>query len=455
MKIALIIDPDIFFHAYHGEYQLHPVIRHWIDAIKENKQIEELHFYLLCDTPGWPSFKIYSENTIFELPIGPFFFNILSPEAFNFTTSLWQGKLQFADKSVDSLKGVSHFSDDFQPSKDEMIVITASAEVSSFFKVRDITVAELNPPCYLITKVDFDEIVSEEGVEIYCDFDGTLFDVDNLLLLLALSNATDDSSIESVRNNLQQMMSQNDDLKLTNKNTIRFLSKLTKHPMHLLTQRTRAIDNSQSSYNSALSMVDYINKQHDLEIKSSEESFLNASLQLSEESGSKNGPKRYIKKIEHIYGQLKERTKENRPKSVVLIDDDLVEHAKVEMAQSHFEGINVKVTSVLVANPVYFSRSFMEAFKQHASSLHVELDKLYSSEMGKLSCALAYVRERQLAKVAVDETDKTDQQEMANKEDKQAEVYDVDNRNLLFYPETLLDEAEDDRNDYGIPCTLF
>jgi hypothetical protein len=166
------------------------------------------------------------------------------------------------------------------------------------------------------------------------------------------------------------------------------LNYLKKYPTYLLTQRKYEIDIIQPLGNSAEKLVLYINNKNQLNIRTKKEYYLNAIDQLQK-------GKPCAKKIEYLYSQ-KLRTKHlSNPKQIVLIDDSLIEHAKIEKAKDFFENLNIKIMPVLILNTMYYSENNMQIIKKYIPSFFNSLSELSRQEQNKLQIAMNLIKNRQ------------------------------------------------------------
>ncbi len=473
MRLTLILDPNIFFQCHEGRYYIHPIISNWLEDIKNKLASDSLHIYLLVKE-DYARLDIKSGNKTIDLPIGDIFFSLLHPEAMQYLSGLWtENRIQFADVSCNSPTGIFHLSDHHEIVADEIMIVTADNAIKSLFESKKIPVAylpETHLPVSELVDVELltnntENKFSNQKTEVYCDFDGTFFDADDLMLL----NYTDHIEVFSENdikalNTISDLKSKEGGLHLVYQNTIKLLLYFSQHPIYLATQRNHDIDSVQPYYNSVAKIIKRINEENNLKIDVDPSRFYSACTQLTKTADSHEKKQKpfYVKKLEHIYCHMdKIRSPEERPSIIIFIDDSIEEHLKTEQAKEYFKKLDITLIPILITNILYYTAPYIEVVKQLIPSLFAPLMRVIAKNESALTKALEAMKERQ--EIAMLELQQQ-QNEMRQqeRESKQQEAQDwlinlqdySSNVNLLFSRTTSPVEEQNQSSCFRT-CTLL
>lgn len=397
--LSVLIDPEIFFVFKDDHYIIHPIIRTWLDKMRENLNV--IHYYFLTP-PGRIVPHVTIINTInhqFQLPINEVY-KLLTDESHQYLMTLFEnGQEEFAKISqkpdeeycIDGI-AIGGYTGEHLPHNDEMLVITANPKFAEIFKKKGITVAKLDTDAYYEPLFSSDDMLPTKGLkcEIYSDFDGTLFNVDGCVALEIIRNTIgEDKDLEDLLNN--------DNLKLIHEKTIACLSKFKDHPTILITQRCNDHDNP--SYSNSKKIVKHINEQYGLCIQADDASFLFATKEVERK-------KSFSPKIKKILERMESREEHDRPTYILLIDDSLWEIAECENReiQLAFAKLGIEVNKALIMHPAHYLTKSLNCLKENNPSLFKKVENLQSQEVEKLNAAFECVVKKQSPGAKVVET---------------------------------------------------
>lgn len=379
INLTVIIDPDILFFTENGKYYINPIIKNWLIEVQKNRLIN-YKVYLLSTQDslhldidiGDELFRLKIESIFFKHPIGE--------HTKDDICQLWIDKKikVIAQNSTDG------FTNDINPA--ETMLITANPNLATLFKEnKKIAVALMSHTTELISSTCFDEFTLKDDIEVYCDFDGTLFDHHKLSLLATLQQAYADPHKRSV---FDIILDEQSNLTLLQNQTISLLKKLHHYPMYLITQRSYDRDQAQPRYNCAYQVVDHINAENNLFIQHNQSSYLNSHAQIAKTDT-------YLKKIEVIYDRIISRDEHLRPKHIILFDDDNREILKCEYYKPLFANFGIQVHSVFVTIPSFQEEAHINKFKIASPQLFKKIQSHRDQQINQLNNALEGVKRNQ------------------------------------------------------------
>jgi len=372
MKLTVVIDPNLFFVGNKGKIIAHPLVCNWLASLKNNSSITKTQLCFLVRESQHPAINIPASNHKFDLPFNDMFFDLLTDETHNYINMAFNGQLKWADISPETELGIRLSQNQDDPSHNETVVITADAEMVTYFRNKNVTVVEMNHTYQPILSSQFDELINDGKVEVYCDFDGTILNIDSLILLNKIANLNEIS-----------------DLQLIHAQTISLLKKFSGNKIQLLTQREYDVDGQQPPYCSARSVIETLNKEHGLNIQYHEANFLNARSQINQHQD-------YTKKIQVIYDRLKNMKMEDRPKHIAYADDQIDEISAAEHFKSVFEKeLSVNLHIALINHPEYFLQNNCDLFKKTVPFFSEKIQQLYQQEFKKLNDAFNFLKIKQ------------------------------------------------------------
>lgn len=388
IRISIILDPNIFFITYNGKFIIHPIIQAWLDEIRNNPDYDQPHVYMLAHAPNSSNLFIVTDPLPYTIKVDQILFDMLTKDSLEYIIKLWNGRMHFATFYENSHIGISDFSDEYQFSKEEILIITADRAMSEFFKNKHISVAMMDMHNYPVLSAPLIPPGDKDKFEIYCDFDGTLFNFHHFLALHRFKEMRLTTTVPKEDETLNALLSEQSMLELLQNNTISFLQTLHGHPEYLITQRHLETDEKQPRHNSAKKLIPHINTTYNLCIQSDDSSFLNAQANEKEN-------KKYPKKIKVIYDRIKERPENMWPKHLLLLDDNIMEIFACEEGKPYFETLGIELTMALILHPVHFSNDLLGLFKEHSPCFYEKILQIYQLETAKITSALECIKEKQ------------------------------------------------------------
>jgi len=375
--ISIVIDPDIFFinngsHIVGSfQFEINPLLREWLDEKIKNEDSKKIKLYLLTKRNNAPGISLDNKNDLSYFPINHIFKDkLLSDDAKSYIKTIWPNEIQTLNLDQNYINQLSWLDQYERPPTESMLVLTANDELAKLCEHQNITVNKVN---------DFHQPILSEPItenehhnlEVYTDFDGTLFDTARLMFLYKLNCI-------SPKKEYPYLGDDTNPLKMTHRKSISFLESLKKYPTFLITQRDYTDELLQRSCNSVFNTIERINKKHNVNIDCNIDSFLNGRAHFEKEGI-------FYSKIDMIYFRMIARKNSNLPEEILLIDDHWGEILSCKYNISKFEyQFGIKVRTAFMLDLITYGAN-KENIKTEHPDLYHEIEKILNQERTNLN----------------------------------------------------------------------